>query len=190
MYSGRKWRCSGVSLTSLDTKESKVLAAISARGTEVITTLQMQDDFGRQLAEVFAQSVLAYASPIALGGFREVRYLEPKVPILEYLRFLQSFFPRAYFVFCLRAPEKILRTSWWRRRNNVEYVKKIEVAQTEFLTVAEQFPNNSFVAELDHMLADPACLRPLFERLELRFDLEKIQQFFECYDPDDAEAAF
>ncbi|WP_170295158.1 sulfotransferase [Paracoccus aestuariivivens] len=168
--------------------EARTHKAMTAPNADVAGLMREVGTLGRRLAEAFAKAVLAPPVGARLSGFREVRYLEPDVSIADQLRFLYAFFPGARFVFCLRDPEAIARTGWWRKVPREELVQQLSDVQDGFRKSAADWPSRSCVLQLEDIVQEPEKIRPLFTLLDLPFDSDAVDRLVRHVDLNDPEA--
>jgi len=103
-------------------------------------------------------------------GFKEIRWYQED--LAAYVAFLREVFPGARFVVNTRNQADVLKSKWWAKKDNSDYLAGIE---ERILTVAADLGDAAFRLHYDEFVADPASLRSLFDWLGEEFDLATVQ---------------
>ncbi len=140
-------------------------------GAEMIDT----DSYARSLCKSFARHVLRPPPHIRLCGFKEIRTIRPKAEFMGFLQFMNSYFPKAHFVFNTRNHADVVRSSWWRQHDPEEVRQMMAAAERVFADFAKANPERSVCLHYDDYIRDHTLFEPLFDLLDARPPPERMQ---------------
>lgn len=159
----------------------KTLAAESARGNLANRRKVTHPFYGmpdvpldRSLSGIrtlVTDTVLRPEPDTRVTGFKEIRWYQDD--LAEYVAFLRAVFPGARFVVNTRNQTDVLRSKWWAKKDNSDYLAGIE---RRILTVAAGLGDAAYRVHYDDFVADPATLAGLFEWLGEEFDLAGVRE--------------
>ncbi len=130
-------------------------------GAEAIDT----DSYARSLCAGFASQVLRPPPQVRLCGFKEIRTISPEADFMEYLAFLNAYFPRPRFIFNTRNHDDVVKSSWWRQHEPAEVRQMMRSAEAVFDTFAAAHPDRSIRLHYDDYVRNHRQFEPLFELL-------------------------
>ena len=143
------------------------------RGAHRINTTR----FARKLADAFVDEVLRAPSTATLIGFKEIRYFG-RTDLEQYLDFLGCTFTPALFVFNRRRAEDVVRSAdglgWWTDRVG-DIAQQLREFDNSVDGYALAHPNCCVTVSYEDYVADAEALRPVFERLDEPFDVQRIR---------------
>jgi len=103
-------------------------------------------------------------------GFKEIRWYHED--LAGYVDFLSQVFPGARFVVNTRNQADVLKSKWWAKKDNADYLAGIE---ERILAVAAGLGEAAYRVHYDDYVADPATLRGLYDWLGEEFDLDRVR---------------
>jgi len=103
-------------------------------------------------------------------GFKEIRWYHED--LAEYAAFLRQVFPGARFVVNTRNQADVLKSKWWAKKDNSDYLAGIE---RRILAVAEGLGDAAYRVHYDDYVADPSVLRGLYAWLGEEFDSDRVR---------------
>ena len=103
-------------------------------------------------------------------GFKEIRWYHED--LAEYVAFLRQVFPGARFVVNTRNQADVLKSKWWAKKDNSDYLAGIE---RRILAVAEGLGDAAYRVHYDNYVADPSVLRGLYAWLGEEFDSDRVR---------------
>jgi hypothetical protein len=119
---------------------------------------------------LFVDTVLRPAPDTRVTGFKEIRWYQPD--LAEYVAWIRRAFPGARFVVNTRDHRDVLRSKWWAKGDNADYLRAIEDG---ILAVAAELGPAAYHLHYDDFVRDPAVLAGLFAWLGEDFDLATVQ---------------
>lgn len=128
--------------------------------------------FNRRMIKLFVEEVLRPPSNAWLIGFKEVRYFDHD-DLEAYLDYLRMSFPSSLFVFNRREGAAVASSGWWREHpaDIATEVEKFDAKVDDYLAL---YPEAGMVVRYEDYCRDPAHLRPLFSRLGVQFNSERL----------------
>ena len=103
-------------------------------------------------------------------GFKEIRWYHED--LAEYVAFLRQVFPGARFVVNTRNQADVLKSKWWAKKDNSDYLAGIE---RRILAVAEGLGDAAYRVHYDDYVSDPSVLRGLYAWLGEEFDSARVR---------------
>lgn len=113
-------------------------------------------------------TVLRPGPDTRVTGFKEIRWYQED--LAEYVDFLRQVFPGARFVVNTRNQADVLKSKWWAKKDNSDYLAGIE---RRILDVAAGLGDAAYRVHYDDYVADPAVLHGLYDWLGEEFDLDR-----------------
>jgi hypothetical protein len=140
------------------------------RGAHRVDPLRYNDE----LVRVFVSEILQPPRRAWLVGFKEVRYFDHDDDLSDYLDYIRMSFQPALLVINRRRGTDVAGSAWWK--NHPDDIATA-VARFDDLTAAYAalHPDDTLVLDYDEWASDAASLRPMFERLGVRFDLSVVE---------------
>lgn len=127
----------------------------------------------RRMIQLFIDEVLRPPADAWLIGFKEVRYFDHE-DLEAYLDYIQTSFPSALFLFNRRNGQDVARSGWWRDHpaNIADEVAMFDARVDAYLA---RRPEVGLIARYEDYCSDPEYLRPLFDRLGVAFDGQRLR---------------
>lgn len=119
-------------------------------------------------------TVLRPEADTRVTGFKEIRWYQDD--LAAYAEFLRAVFPGARFVVNTRDHADVLKSKWWAKKDNADYLAGIE---RRILGVADGLGDAAYRVHYDEYVADPASLAGLFAWLGEEFDLARVRATLE-----------
>lgn len=134
--------------------------------------------FGRKLVELFIDEFLRPTAGVRMLGFKEIRYMDDIEGLDRILDRMRTLFGPSIFILNKRNSHDAAKSlsSKWDERPLDQIEAQVQSFNQRIERYADAHPNDSILVDYDKYLRDPDELRPLFERLALAFDREKIDQ--------------
>jgi len=129
--------------------------------------------FNRRMIELFVDEVLLPPADAWLIGFKEVRYFDHD-DLVAYLDYIRASFPSCLLVFNRRDGAAVAHSGWWQDHpaDIVAEVAKFDARVDGYLV---QHPEAGLVVRYEDYCGDPAHLSPLFARLGVPLDVERLR---------------
>ncbi len=106
-------------------------------------------------------------------GFKEIRYLDVKDDLFDYLDFLGRLFPNAAFIFNTRDLGETTKSGWWAEQDAGEVGVEIRQLETLFAEFAAG-RSNCFEISYRNVVSKDGKLKELFEFLGAEFDEQRV----------------
>lgn len=139
----------------------------------------------RDVARTIVLSDRADDGTVTCFGFKEIRYDEVGDRFEDYLRFLETLFPQAGFVFLTRRLDDVLNSAWWKERDPEEVRRRLEETEGRFAGFANG-RSNCFQITYEDIVSRSDRLRLLFEFLGAPYrpgDLDIVMAAPHSYEP-------
>lgn len=134
--------------------------------------------FRDKMVNLFVEEAIQPPKNVRWYGFKEIRYGEGVMgdDFEPFVSFLRRAFPNAYIVFNSRNGQDVSKSRWWKKSNPEDVQNMVRVMDAKFEDYTRKFPERCFHARYEDTVADPACLKPLFDMLGEPFDPERAQE--------------
>jgi hypothetical protein len=130
--------------------------------------------YARALARVFVDEILQPPPAARVVGFKEVRYFDCLDVLPDYLAFIQRVLSPSLVVFNKRKATDVARSAWWKEHPTDALVTEVERFDTLMDDYTAAHPHDAMVVDYDAYRSDPTALRPLFDRLDVTFEPQRI----------------
>ena len=124
----------------------------------------------RDTRRLVLDTVLRPEPETRVTGYKEIRWYQDD--LADFCAWLRLVFPGARFVVNTRNQADVLKSKWWAKKDNTDYLAGIE---ERILGVAADLGDAAYHLRYDEFVADPASLRGLFDWLGEEFDLATVQ---------------
>ena len=123
----------------------------------------------RRLRMLLLETLLRPASDTRVVGFKEIGWPDDVTPTLLFLRKL---LPGVRFVVNTREDTSVANSGFWSRRPDA--LAQIRRQRENMLAAAQALGGDAQVVHYDDWVHEPEKLRPLFEWLDIDFDLDRV----------------
>jgi hypothetical protein len=127
--------------------------------------------FEAEAGLAFAAHVIRPPHDVRWFGFKEIR-LQPWEDRLDlYIATLRRSFPNARILFNSRAADEVAASKWWVERPAEDVMAMVARLDARFAAYAAAHPDHAHHLCHAETVADPESLRPVFEAMDLPFDV-------------------
>jgi len=136
--------------------------------------------FEKDVVAAFIEHILRPEPTARVVGFKEIRFpIGSDADMLDFLNFIETYFPNSKIIFNVRNAEDVAKSSWRRNSEPERVFKMVARADGFFRGAVEASPQNRYVVDYDAYVKDPQQLEGLFKFLGEPLDLPKIKEALE-----------
>ena len=143
-------------------------------GADKLSPVRFRD----RMVDLFVEEVIQPPEDVRWYGFKEIRFGDKLIgnDFEPFIGFLHRAFPNAYIVFNSRNGEDVSKSRWWQNSKPEDVQDMVRAMDEKFADYTRKNPDHSFHARYEDTVADPACLKPLFDMLGEAFDPARAQE--------------
>lgn len=105
-------------------------------------------------------------------GFKEVRYISHLNSFKEYLDFLELVMEDTAIVFNVRNHEDVSNSSWWKKTNKTELIKKLQEIEIQMNEFSKS--KNNVIKVSYEKIVDKSDIKKLFNFLDVKYNESEI----------------
>lgn len=132
------------------------------------------EQFNRKMVDAFIDEVLQPDESTRWLGFKEIRYPMTGKSFESFLLYMQTYYKNPIFVFNSRNAEDVSISAWLKKSPKKKVLEKVRTMDRKFRDFCSKYPHISHHVTFEDLLADPGCLRPLFEKMGEKYDADKV----------------
>ncbi|MAM60764.1 sulfotransferase [Maritimibacter sp. UBA3975] len=127
------------------------------------------------LGLAFAAHVIRPPHDVRWLGFKEIRLQPWEDRFDTYIDTLRRSFPNAMILFNSRAAADVAASKWWAEHPPGDVARMVARLDARFADYTASHPDHAVHLHHDTTVTDPSSLRPVFEAMNLPFDVAALR---------------
>jgi hypothetical protein len=135
--------------------------------------------YAARLIDLFFEQVVRVPEGCVGRGFKEIRFFHHRDEFAGYLDFLLDHVPDCLILFNQRDHGSVAKSGWWKKMPEAKVREKLTEFDAMMRAFAARRPSQALICRYEDWTADPATLRPVFERLGAEMDLGNLRRMLD-----------